>query len=206
MLDLFSSTIFYLKKCNIIEASEIILGCINRNSKCQKKLYDTYASLLYAICLRYLKNTDDAKDALQDGFIKIYQKIDEYKNEGSFEGWIKRVIVNTCLQEIRNRKKIVFTEKDELKEDVNITDEIEENYFEGITPGQLFEIIKELPDGYRTIFNLFVLDGFNHKEISEQLSITEGTSKSQLARAKKHLRDKINVLINADKIRYGKVI
>ncbi len=183
----------------------MINGCIKRERKYQKKLYDTYASLLYAICLRYLKNTDDAKDALQDSFVKIYEKIASFKSEGSFEGWLKKTSVNVCLMMLRDRKKMQFIDKDEFDQDWNLSDENQTDNYEGISPQKLFALIQELPEGFRTIFNLYVLDGFTHKEIGEQLSISEGTSKSQLARAKKQLRDKINLTI-MDNERYGQVI
>lgn len=171
------------------ELNDIIKGCQRRKYRYQKKLYDKYASLLYAICFRYFKNADDANDALQEGFIKIYEKIGAYRGEGSFEGWIKRVQVNICLMQIRKNKRTYALEDEVIDE--NYTEEEQEDNFNGIEPQVLFRMIKELSDGYRTVFNMYVLDGYSHKEISEYLSISEGTSKSQLARAKKILREQV---------------
>ena len=176
------------------DIDKIISGCKRKSYRYQKKLYDTYSSLLYAICYRYFRNAEDASDCLQDAFIKIYDKIETFKNEGSFEGWIKRVQVNTCLMHLRSRKKQVFLE--DLSESVQIEEEDEDEDFLNIPPKVLFTLIQDLPAGYRTVFNLYVLDGYNHKEIAVELGLSVGTSKSQLARAKKVLKEKLQVYIN----------
>lgn len=176
------------------DINEIISGCKRKSYRYQKKLYDTYSSLLYAICYRYFRNSEDANDCLQDAFIKIYDKIENFKNEGSFEGWIKKVQVNTCLMHLRARKKQVFLE--DLSESVQIEEEEVEDDFLNIPPKVLFTLIQDLPAGYRTVFNLYVLDGYNHKEIANELGLSVGTSKSQLARSKKVLKEKLQVYIN----------
>ncbi len=186
------------------ELDAIIKGCVKKQYKFQKLLYEKYASLLYAICLRYLKNTDDAKDALQDGFIKIYEKIDTFSFNGSFEGWIKRLVVNNCLMILRNKKKIGFEQAwDDNYETVEEEEEDGDTY---VDPKILFGLIQDLPEGYRTIFNLYVVDGFSHKEIAEKIGINEGTSKSQLARAKKLLRSKIHTFINEQERQHRRVV
>ena len=171
------------------ELDDIIKGCQRKKYRYQKKLYDRYASLLYAICFRYFKNIDDANDALQEGFIKIYDKIEAYRGEGSFEGWIKKVQVNICLMQLRKNKR-TYALEDEVIDESYAEEEQDDNFY-SIEPQVLFTMIKELSDGYRTVFNMYVLDGYSHKEISEYLSISEGTSKSQLARAKKTLREQL---------------
>jgi RNA polymerase sigma factor (sigma-70 family) len=176
------------------ELNEIIKGCQRKKYRYQKKLYDKYASLLYAICFRYFKNSHDANDALQEGFIKIYDKIEAYRGEGSFEGWIKRVQVNICLMELRKSKKTYSLEEEVI--DDKYEEEEQEDDFYSVDPQLLFGMIKELSDGYRTVFNMYVLDGYSHKGISEYLSISEGTSKSQLARAKKILKEQLLKKIN----------
>lgn len=164
--------------------------------------------MLYAICIRYLKNTDDAQDLLQDSFITIFKKIGEFKFEGSFEGWLKKITVNQCLQFIRKNKNKFFTSLDENENQLNANPDLIDVEEDDpiLSPAEMFSLLKELPDGYRTIFNLYVLDGFSHKEIGEQLNISEGTSKSQLARAKKVLREKINLTISQREGIYGKMV
>ena len=176
------------------ELDNIIKGCQRKKYRYQKKLYDKYAHLLYAICFRYFKNADDANDALQEGFIKIYEKIEDYRGEGSFEGWIKRVQVNLCLMQLRKTKMIYALEGEVADE--NIAEEEEGDNYYSIEPQVLFGMIKDLPEGYRTVFNMYVLDGYSHKEISEYLSVSEGTSKSQLARAKRILKKQILLVRN----------
>lgn len=173
------------------DLTDIIFGCQRKKYRYQKKLYDLYASLLYGICLRYLKNVDDANDALQEGFITVYEKIVDYRGEGSFEGWIKRVQVNTCLMQLRKQKNRLLFDGINVEEIENIEEESSELI--NIEPEMILEYIQELSRGYRTVFNMYVVDGFTHKEIAERLSISEGTSKSQLARAKKILKQKLEV-------------
>jgi RNA polymerase sigma factor (sigma-70 family) len=176
------------------ELDSIIKGCQRKKYRYQKKLYDKYASLLYAICFRYFKNADDANDALQEGFIKIYDKIEAYRGDGSFEGWIKRVQVNICLMQLRKNKKTYALTEEVIDE--SYAEGEEEDSFYSMDPQILFTMIKGLSDGYRTVFNMYVLDGYTHKEISEYLSISEGTSKSQLSRAKKILKEQVLSKLN----------
>jgi len=182
---------------------DIIKGCVKRDYKYQKLLYTKYASLLYAICLRYLKNTDDAKDALQDCFMKVYDKIASFNHEGSFDGWIKRLAVNNCLMVLREKKKAIFVDEIFIPMEIERDDD-EEGY--DIDRQTLFNMIQDLPDGYRTVFNLYVIDGFSHKEIAEKMGINEGTSKSQLARAKKILREKFTLLQNEQEQQHRRVV
>ena len=167
--------------------NKLIKQCANDDRKAQKEIYQLFAGKLFSICLKYSKNKQEAQDNFQDGFIIIFKKIGQFKFKGSFEGWIKRVMLNTIL--LKYRKKTVLnivTEEipDEVIVDVD-DDEISLDF--------LLNLIHELPDRYRMVFNLYVLDGYSHREISEMLHIAEGTSKSNLARARAILKQKIEV-------------
>jgi RNA polymerase sigma-70 factor (ECF subfamily) len=164
---------------------ELIDGCKKANTKSQEQLYKLLASKLFAVCLKYSRNYDEAQDNLQEGFLLIFEKINKFDNKGSFEGWCKRVVINYVLQQYR--KQSIFEIVGDNYEDV-IEVEIEE---ENVSIDFLTRIIQELPDRYRLVFNMYVLDGYSHKEIAEMLDINIGTSKSNLARAKAILKDKI---------------
>lgn len=167
--------------------TDIIEGCILGNPRMQKMLYEKYAPKMYGVCLRYAGNEDDAKDILQDGFIKIFGNIDRFKGTGSFEGWIRRIIVNTAIEQFRKKNNLlVSTDAAEEK----IVDD-QASIFNQLEAKELLEIIRTLPNGYRTVFNLYAVEGYTHKEISEIMKISEGTSKSQYARAKAWLQEKI---------------
>ncbi|MGQ2983593.1 RNA polymerase sigma factor [Flavobacterium sp.] len=164
---------------------ELIKDCQRDSIKAQEQLYRLFAPKLFSVCLKYSRNYEDAQDNLQDGFLIIYRKIGQYQFKGSFEGWAKRVMVNNVLQ--RYRTEGIF---DIVTE--NIPDEADvEIETEDISMDFLVSIIQALPDRYRMVFNLYVIDGYSHKEIGEMLSITDGTSKSNLARARMILKEKI---------------
>ena len=162
----------------------LIQGWLEKNTKSQEQLYQLYAGKLFSVCLKYSRNYAEAEDNLQDGFLIIFDKIGQYKFAGSFDGWAKRVMVNHVLQQYR---KTTFLE---LVNDV-VDDTIVEIDDENVSLEFLLKIIQELPDRYRLVFNLYVMDDYSHKEISEMLGITIGTSKSNLARAKMALKEKI---------------
>jgi len=166
---------------------EQLIGRLKKGDrKAQKELYDKYSKIFYVICLRYAANTDEANDLLQEGFIKIFLKIKQYSGRGSFEGWMKKIIVNNA---INNYHK---TRKQRYKEDIDNLYNLEsdDKYYEDtdFTYEELITLIQKLPKGYRTIFNLYAIEGYKHKEISEMLNISESTSKSQYHRAKKILQ------------------
>lgn len=164
---------------------ELIEQCKAQDRKAQEKLYKLFSSKLYSICLKYSRNATEAEDNLHDSFMTIFEKINGYSFKGSFEGWIKRITVNTALQ--KYRKQGAFDDLPyNLEEDINVTEEQEQYSLD-----YLLGVIQSLPDRYRLTFNLYVLDGYSHKEISAMLNISEGTSKSNLARAKIALRNKI---------------
>jgi len=164
---------------------QLIKKCKNKNAKAQEQLYQLYGSKLFSICLKYSKDYASAEDTLQDAFITIFDKINQYKNTGSFEGWIKRITINTALQKYRKQKLFEIINEEQIEE-VEIDLEEEE-----ISLDYLLKIIQQLPDRYRLVFNLYVLDGYSHKEIAKMLEISIGTSKSNLARARYILKDKI---------------
>ena len=168
-----------------LSLNQLIENCKINDTKAQSELYKLFSSKLFSICLKYSRNHAEAEDNLQDAFITIFKKIDQFKNKGSFEGWLKRVTINTVLQQYRNQK--VFDIVNE-----NIIDDTEIDVDEDdISIDYLLQIIQELPDRYRLIFNLYVLDGYSHKDIASVLDINIGTSKSNLARARQILKQTI---------------
>ncbi len=169
---------------------QLIHDCKKGERKAQKQLYERYSSLLYSICLKYSRNKAEAEDNLQDSFLTIFKKIEQYNFKGSFEGWIRRVTINTVLQKYRKEKERVFDIISEShKNSVSVS--VTEKEVQGLSLDYLLKLIQELPDRYRLTFNLYVLDGYSHKEIAELLNITEGTSKSNLARARALLKKRI---------------
>ena len=165
--------------------NQLIENCRSNDTKAQGELYKLFSSKLFSVCLKYSRNYAEAEDNLQDAFLTIFNKIEQYKSKGSFEGWLKRIVINTVLQRYRNEK--VF---DIINE--NVADEVELDIDEDQVPlSYLLKIIQELPDRYRLVFNLYVLDGYSHKEIANMLNINIGTSKSNLARARQILKETI---------------
>ena len=164
---------------------QLINDCKNNDTKAQEQLYRLFSSKLFAICLKYSRNYAEAEDNLQDGFLIIFDKIHQFNFKGSFEGWIKRIMINNVLQQYRG---VSFLEL--INE--NIADEQEvEIDSDNISMDYLMKIIQELPDRYRLVFNLYVIDDYSHKDIAEMLGITTGTSKSNLSRARTILKEKI---------------
>ncbi len=164
---------------------QLIRKCKKQDIKAQEQLYRMFVHKLFPVCLKYSSNTQQAEDNLQDAFLMIFKSIPQYQNRGSFEGWMKRIVINTALQ--KHRKHVVF---EIIRDDYHKEPEIEVEEDE-VSVDYLLEIIQQLPDRYREVFNLYVLDGFPHKEIAEMLNISTGTSKSNLARARVILKEKI---------------
>ena len=165
---------------------QLITNCINQDAKAQSQLYKQYASKLFTLCLKYSRNYAEAEDNLHDAFITVFSKIDQYNNKGSFEGWLKRIAINTSLQRYRDNAGVFDIVNEERIEDVKV--DINDS---DVSIDFLLGIIQELPDRYRLVFNLYVLDGYSHVEISELINISIGTSKSNLARARMILKEKI---------------
>ena len=168
-----------------LSLKQLIENCKIDDTKAQSELYKLFSSKLFAICLKYSRSYVEAEDNLQDAFITIFDKIEQYKNKGSFEGWLKRITVNTALQRYRNEKVFDILNENNI-EDVEL--EVED---EALSIDYLLQIIQELPNRYRLVFNLYVLDGYSHKEVANMLNINIGTSKSNLARARQILKQTI---------------
>ncbi|OYQ37126.1 RNA polymerase subunit sigma-70 [Flavobacterium cyanobacteriorum] len=164
---------------------QIIQGCQKGRLQAQEQLYRLFAPKLFSVCLKYSRNYADAEDNLQDGFIVIFNKIGQFQFKGSFEGWAKRVMVNNILQKYRT-EGIFEIVSENMPDEAEVEIETEE-----VSMEFLVSIIQQLPDRYRMVFSLYVIDGYSHKEIAEMLNITDGTSKSNLARARMILKDKI---------------
>lgn len=163
---------------------ELITGCRKRERNAQKALYDTYSSKMYGLCYRYLKDAMEAEDVLIVAFTRIFERIDQFKGEGSFEGWIRRIVVNEALTCLRKRRTMHL--ETELKEaDYQLDYKNLEDHLEA---EDLMQLINALPTGYRIVFNMYAIDGYSHKEIADSLGISENTSKSQLSRARTYLQ------------------
>lgn len=167
---------------------ELIEKCLKNNREAQKELYNTYKDKLFVLCLKYCANREDAQDVLQDAFVEIFQNISNYQNKGSFEGWIKKIAINQSITKYKKSIKNVSMDTD-FKEEVEIELDVLK-----ITSEEILKAIQELPNQYRLVFNLYFLDELSHKEIAEMLHISEGTSKSNLHRAKQILQNKFNYL------------
>jgi RNA polymerase sigma-70 factor (ECF subfamily) len=171
---------------------ELIRGCLRDEATCQKGVFDRYASRMLGVCHRYARNAADAEDILQDAFIKVFDKIHQFKFEGSFEGWIRKIVVNTALKKYsvrRYEKEVVGYEVKDKDETV-----LEPAAYNHLNEKDLMELINNLPDGYRLIFNLYVIEGYQHEEIAEMLGIQPGTSRSQLVKARAMLQKQISEL------------
>jgi len=172
-----------------MDEKALISGCIEGNPKAQKMLFDAFSPKFFALCLRYMKSRGEAEDALQEGMLKIFSKLSEYKGKGSFGGWMRRIIVNTCLDQIRKNQKLKFDapiENEEYRLSMNAF------IIEKMSANELMEEVKNMPPGYRVVFNMFAIEGYSHQEIAESLGITESTSKSQYFRARAYLKDRIS--------------
>lgn len=165
--------------------NNLIKQCKKQDRKAQERLYHLFSGKFFTLCLKYSSNYEQAKDTLQEGFIKIYQNISQFKGKGTFEGWMTRIIINTALKEYQKKSIFLFV-NDQEYEDPEV--EIDE---EEVPIDFLIQIIQELPDRYRLVFNLYAMDGYSHQEISELLKISVGTSKSNLSRARVKLKEKI---------------
>ena len=165
--------------------TDLIEGCIRGDRKMQYELYERFSPKMYGVCLRYAANAEEAEDILQEGFVKVFKKIGSYRGDGSFEGWIRRIFVNTAIEHFRKKSYLQpITEQEESSIEgkyVSVLDSLAEK--------DIIKLIQQLSPGYRTVFNMYVIEGYTHKQIAEALKISEGTSKSQLSRAKLILQD-----------------
>lgn len=165
---------------------ELILNCKKQDLKAQEELYKKFSGILFAVCLKYSPNYHEAEDNLQDAFLIIFQRIEQFKGKGSFEGWIKRIAINTVLQKYRKKKIFHLSNEEQIEEEEVV--EVENNQ---VPLDFLLKIVQELPNRYRLVFTMYVLDDYSHKEISDFVGISVGTSKSNLARARGILKVKI---------------
>jgi RNA polymerase sigma factor (sigma-70 family) len=176
-----------LRNQTIIE-NDLIEGCIAGDRRMQEELYRRFSPRMYGVCLRYAANTEEAEDILQEGFIKVYKKLGSFRKEGSFEGWVRRIFVNTAIEHFRRKTyQQPITEQHE-----NTIEGKSLSVLDGLGEKDIMKLIQDLSPGYRTVFNLYVVEGYTHKEIGDMLGISEGTSKSQLSRAKVILQDMVN--------------
>ena len=171
-----------------LDEKQLIEGCINNDRKAQKALYDKYSKRMLAVCLRYVKDMEDARDLLQEGFLKLFTNLHTFTGEGLFDGWVRKIFVNCALERLRHQ--------DVLKNAVDI-DETDyastpdESSISQLSADEIMAYVRELPDGFRTVFNMFAIEGYSHKEIGQILNIAESTSRSQYVRARKLLQKMI---------------
>jgi RNA polymerase sigma-70 factor (ECF subfamily) len=169
-----------------IDEEQLVKKCLEKDSLAQKKLFEYYSKRMMGVCLRYSKNAEEAQDVLQMGFIKIFEKLEMYNHKGSLEGWIRKIIVNTALDNIRKNKKLqnnVDIDKVDYQLDTH-----SETAIEALSAQDLLKVIQSMPTGFKTVFNMYAIEGYSHKEIAEELNITVSTSKSQFSRARVYLQ------------------
>lgn len=166
----------------------LIEGCRKHDPKAQKGLYELLAPSMLAVCRRYMRDGELAKDVLQDGFVTLFDKVSTYKGEGSFEGWARKIFVNTALMQLRRNDALKYSDN---IEDSQAMQMVQSNTLAQIGADEILKLVNEMPSGFRAVFNLYVIEGYSHDEIAEMLSITEGGSRSQLSRARAWLQNKI---------------
>lgn len=168
------------------DLNEIIRGCVSGRNNAQKLLYDMFSPKLFSLCLRYSRDRSEAEDTLQEGFIRIFSHIRDFRFEGSFEGWMRRIMVNTALEKHRKLNYMYSLTEDETIADTGSSFSVEQT-----AAADLLKMVQELSPQYRMVFNLYAIEGYNHKEIGVMLGISEGTSKSNLSRARQVLQEKV---------------
>jgi len=179
-----------LRLLTLPDIKNIISGCLNGNRRDQELLYRRHSAKLYAVCLQYSGNDEEARDILQEGFIKIFANLIHYKFEGSFEGWMRKIMVNTALERYRSKYNLYRVDDIEALQEFDAEPDTED--YAGLEASDLLEIIRELPPKYRMVFNLYAIEGYSHKEISKMVNISEGTSKSNLSRARIILQRRVS--------------
>ena len=180
------------------EKLEILLkGCKRGKPGSQEALYKRFASAMYGLCLQYASSKEDAQDIMQEGFIKVFSKLDQVNNPAAFPGWIRRVMINTALEKYRSQ--VYLQRVDDVKEDMN--EEMDDGIYNNLTSRELVELIQTLSPQYRMVFNLYAIEGYNHQEISEELGISVGTSKSNLSRARAILQKRIKIIYGSAIVR-----
>lgn len=175
---------------NPLNEHELIRGCLRGSAQCQRDLYERFAGKMYAVCLRYARTREDAADILQEGFLKVFSKMGQFQFQGSFEGWVRRVMVNTALRAYQKQRyefeQTGFERLPELP--------VEPDAVALLSESELLDIVRKLPDGYRSVFNLVAIEGYSHAEAANLLGIQESTSRSQLTKARRHLEEEVGKL------------
>jgi RNA polymerase sigma factor (sigma-70 family) len=174
---------------------ELIDGCLKKNSKSQRRFFELYAGKMMTVCRRYANDQTEAEDMLQESFIRVFNNIAQYRFEGSLEGWIRRIVIHTALR-ILQKKKIRFAE---INDDLDVEQSMSVDGIATLGAEELLKLISALPDGYRVVFNLYVLEGYDHNEIATMLDINAATSRSQLSKARKVLQTQIENLTKLPK-------
>lgn len=171
----------------MLNETDIIRGCLRNSAQHQRLLYERYSSKMYAVCLRYARSREDAADMLQEGFVKVFSKIEQFQFQGSFEGWIRRIMVNTALRMYqRQRYDSEFSGYEFLPDSP-----VEADALSNLSEAELLQLISKLPDGYRMVFNLVAIEGYSHAEAADMLEIQESTSRSQLTKARRWLCEQV---------------
>ncbi len=182
----------------------IIKGCMDGKREAQKLLYQAYVSTMMVVCMRYAQHRDEAEDILQEGFVKVFENINSFRSEGSLEGWIKRIMINHALNHLKKNRRMPFFEDIDVINEMEILHNDEPaSFYSPVSHETLMALIQSLPQGYRLVFNMYVFEDYSHKEIAAELKISENTSKTQLLKARRMLRNKIEELqknLNKEKI------
>lgn len=171
-----------------MDDTSLVIECVKGDSRAQRMLFERFSKKMLGVCMRYAKSTEQAEDVLQDGFIKVFSKLNDFKHDGSLEGWIRRIMVNTSLDQIRKENKLLGNTSLD-----NVDYKLQDNAFvlENLAAKDLMKMVQSMPVGYKVVFNMFAIEGYSHKEISEHLGISENTSKSQYSRARAYLRERL---------------
>ena len=183
--------------------SDIIKRCRQGDRRAQEAVYNLLAGKMFAICMRYCANYEDARDLLHDGFVTIFTKIEKFNNVGSFEGWVRRIFVNQAVEWYRNKVKVTMVSCDENERHFVEPENDDEMGAYGLTEVELLNMVEELPQQYKIVFNLYAIEGLSHREISEKLGISEGTSRSNLLRARGIMQKQVRRKVDSIPVKYN---
>lgn len=187
-----------MKLLSSVHLQKLIEGCKKRDPECQKLLFKAFYGRMLGLCLRYSNQRDDAQDVVQEGFIRLFDKIDLYKETGSFEGWIKKIFVNMALDNLRrNKMQLISIDTDGCRKELRAHEKLDQSLLDRISQEKLLEAIQNLSPVYRTVLNLHVYEGYTHDEIASELGISAGTSKSNLSKAKVNLKKMLQKYVEA---------
>jgi len=187
-----------MKLLSSVHLQKLIEGCKKRDPECQKLLFKAFYGRMLGLCLRYSNQRDDAQDVVQEGFIRLFDKIDLYKETGSFEGWIKKIFVNMALDNLRrNKMQLISIDGEGYRKELRAHEKLDQSLLDRISQEKLLEAIQNLSPVYRTVLNLHVYEGYTHDEIASELGISAGTSKSNLSKAKVNLKKMLQKYVEA---------